>query len=167
MHVPAAATGVPIAQVPPVPIVNVPPAAPTFVAAMAVGVIAAALLLVTVTVPECAVVVPVTREGTGAENATVTSELVPLRVTGEPVTVQPAAASVIVLALKVPAAAGKNCTARVHEVPAAKVRPQVVPVPESEKGCGVPPPKVTTPPLRVTLPVLVTVTFWTLVVPAT
>ena len=152
VHVPPAATGVPVTQVPPVR-ANVPPAAPTFVTVgVAAGVIAAPLLLVTVTVPEWAVVVPVTREGTGAENANVTAELVPLRVTGEPVTVQPAAASVRVL-VKAPAAVGANATLTVHERPAPKVAPQVPPA-ANAKGAG----KVMVPPVRVTLPVLVIVT---------
>ena len=110
MHVPPAATVEPLVQVPPAPIVNVPPATPTFATVGAeASVIAAPLLLVTVTVPEWAVVVPVKREGVGAENATATAELVPLRATGEPVTVQPGAANVRVL-LKLPAAAGENTT---------------------------------------------------------
>ena len=48
----------------------------------------------------------------------------------------------------------------VQEALTAKVAPQVPPAAPAgrEKGCGVPPPKVKTPPAKAVVPVLVTVT---------
>ena len=88
----------PLTQVPPV-LVNVP-FAPLALAAVGVeaSVTVPRVVLLTVIVPEWAVVVPVTREGAGAENVNATlARLVPVSVTGVPVPVQPVSANVSVL----------------------------------------------------------------------
>lgn len=123
------------------------------------SVMVAPLLFVTVIVPECALVPPVTRDGVGPENAKVTAP-VPVSVTDAGVTVAPVYATVND-PLKAVAAVGENRTLTVQEAPVANVPVQFgalpgnAPVVTREKA----PTKVKLPPFKATLPVLVTVTF--------
>lgn len=88
MHVPADATVAPFVQLPPEAMEKVPPARPTLLTVGEfVNLIEPLAVLVTVMVPECVVVVPVTREGFGAEN--VKFAPVPLSDTEAGVTVAP------------------------------------------------------------------------------
>jgi hypothetical protein len=130
------------------------------------SVIVAPLLLVTVIVPEWAVVLAgvVKREGAGPENPNVTAAAVPVKLTGEPVTsTLPVMVTVPVAG---PAAVGENTTLMVQVAPATKVAPQKPPNDPVGRENGA----VTTTviPVRFAVPVLWSVRVWAvLVVPTT
>ena len=118
VQVAPARTEDPLVQVPPVT-ANEPPAAPTLVTiGVAVNVIVPPAMLVTVTVPLCGVVVPVTSDGLGAEKATVVP--VPVREAAWAGAPPPVSVTVRV-AVRAPVALGVNVTRIVQLVDGASV----------------------------------------------
>ena len=126
---PPAATMVPFVQVVPVArIAKVPvvPGAPAVLATVgaAVNVSGPVPLLVTVIVPLCADLVPVTSDGSGPEKPTTAlANPVPVSATGEPVT--ETLAVMVAVPLAGPTAVGAKATLIVQFAPAAKVAPQL------------------------------------------
>jgi hypothetical protein len=133
VHEPPALTTEPLAQVPPV-IANVPPAVPTLVTlGAAVNVngpaVAPVAVLLTVMVPLCAVVVPVTSEGVGPANVIVAP--VTVNVTALVVPASPVLPTVTLRALKVAVALIAQLALTVVAVGAGATMVQVTPVPET------------------------------------